>query len=612
MRGMFGGMVSGGLVSALAISVVSVYSGQAGGVTPPAQSWGETPEIDEIPFVAAASVRATSPVGSVSVQELQTPELPEAVGGPQEPESPIVIDLETSAPRPDTAPLDEPEVVTIEASLNAPQISELVVNTGQAFDPVVSNPHASAPQTPQVETDLSVSTVSAAPLPAAPQPTAPLIVTEAEPEAAPVIPEVILVRDDETEISTVTGEGVQTPVVADVAIADEQEETFVVDLDVDLNTEPYIEPEDIANTAPHVMTVDVPETQVAQLVEPAEDNSSIVHQDDADLVVPVVEITPSVPEIEEVATAEVSLEDESESVAGDNLTDTQENVAVLAQNVNDDAAETPPSTRFQLQGEENSLLGDRGNGNLIRRFGAEEETAQIVEDETEVAPSDGPMNALVDYSADAGDIAGQSLISVILIDDGTMPTALETLTGLPFPVTVALDPSVDDVEGLLETYRAAEFEVVVISKLPEGALPTDVEITFQSVFRSLPETIGLLDLGEGGLPSNRDAAVQAMDILSSEGRGYINLSQGFSAASRIAETAGVPVVEVYRDLDSDDQDARAVGRIIDQAAFRARQESGVVLLGHVRPETISALTVWGRESENDQLTITPVSAILNQ
>ena len=81
-------------------------------------------------------------------------------------------------------------------------------------------------------------------------------------------------------------------------------------------------------------------------------------------------------------------------------------------------------------------------------------------------------------------------------------------------------------------------------------------------------------------------------------------------AGRAAEQAGVPAVVVYRDLDIENQDARVVRRSVDQAAFRARQDSGVVLVGRMRPDTISALILWGTANQDGQVAIVPVSSVL--
>jgi len=130
------------------------------------------------------------------------------------------------------------------------------------------------------------------------------------------------------------------------------------------------------------------------------------------------------------------------------------------------------------------------------------------------------------------------------------------------------------------------------------------------VFATLPETIALLDIGAAGLQADRIVTEQAMEVLAAQGRGFVTVSQGLNMASRAAEQAGVRSVVVYRQLDDEGQDARIVRRFIDQAAFRARQESGVVLVGRVRPDTISALILWGTANQDDLVAVVPLSAVL--
>ena len=84
----------------------------------------------------------------------------------------------------------------------------------------------------------------------------------------------------------------------------------------------------------------------------------------------------------------------------------------------------------------------------------------------------------------------------------------------------------------------------------------------------------------------------------------------FNQALREAERAQVPAAVIYRDLDSEDQDAQVIRRFLDQAAFQARKESGVVLLGRLRPNTISALILWGTANRAGQVSVAPASAVL--
>jgi len=217
--------------------------------------------------------------------------------------------------------------------------------------------------------------------------------------------------------------------------------------------------------------------------------------------------------------------------------------------------------------------------------------------------------ALSAYAAPFESIEGKPLLAVVLVDDGSIDGAAALITGLPFAVSIAVDPSAPDAQGRMAEYRAAGIEVLALVRLPVRAQPTDVEVSLEAIFATLPEAVAVLDAGEGGM-SNAVVAAQATGRLALDGRGLVSVSQGLNATMRAAEAAQVPAAIVYRDLDSADQDARVIRRFLDQAAFRARQESGVILLGRVRADTISALILWGTENRAGQVSVAPVSAVL--
>jgi polysaccharide deacetylase 2 family uncharacterized protein YibQ len=305
-------------------------------------------------------------------------------------------------------------------------------------------------------------------------------------------------------------------------------------------------------------------------------------------------------------------ENQPEPEAADEVPDTASDtgadiVEVPTEQPEDDIlVSTAPETaapRLQLQGAGNVLPGNNVTGVTNRRPTPAQDEAPDV-----AIPAGG--DALVDFSAQVADAGDTPLMSFVLIDDGSMSAAFAALAGLPFPVTIALDAASPDAAEMMTSCRAAGFEVAVLAKLPEGASPTDVEVTFDSVFAALPETIAVLDVGDSGLQLDRAVTKQAMDILASQGCGFVTVSQGLNMAGRAAEQAGVPAVVVYRDLDIENQDARVVRRSVDQAAFRARQDSGVVLVGRMRPDTISALILWGTANQDGQVAIVPVSSVL--
>ncbi|MDB9838564.1 divergent polysaccharide deacetylase family protein [bacterium] len=230
--------------------------------------------------------------------------------------------------------------------------------------------------------------------------------------------------------------------------------------------------------------------------------------------------------------------------------------------------------------------------------------------EAEAIPDDAP--AIVRYAAAFENPENKPLMSVVLIDDGIMNGAVSALKSLTFPVTVVLDPSTPNVIDKLKEYRDAGIEVGVRSALPAGAAPSDVEIAFEATFSSLPDTVMLFDAGDGGLQNDRAVIDQALADLAKSGRGLVSVSSGLNTATRAAEKLDVPAGLIYRDLDGDGQDARVIRRFMDQAAFRARQESGVILLARIRPDTISALQLWGTANRAGDVALAPVSAILTR
>lgn len=598
MRGLIGGVVSGGLVSALALSVVSIVSEQPAGVTPPETPLIDAPQVDGAPDpeTGEAADNVSTPVGSLSVDAPQAPALPDSEAALTEPESPIAVQAEQSTPQADTDPLDEPEVVSIEGGLAAPETSQTASLQPRVIDPVLPNPQSIAPATPVTESNVTVSTAPAAPVIVAdPQVETPLETSQDD-------------RTNQDDGTNQDGGGTDNaPSTGRVVIeGSEPEEAFVVTSDVDVPVEPeggsLADATQATETAPRV---DAPFADTQTPTEPAANEEPIPTEDAvAALETPASDqTTTDVPVEAETPDDTVSIADATPDAEADPVLD--DAAARALADDNRDQATAPPTSRFQLQGEGDTVLGSQNSGAIVRRFG----DSSAADAQPEAAPT--AVNALSDFAAPQVATDERPLLSFVLIDDGTMSAASAALAGLPFNVTIALDPAMEGATDMLNSYRADGFEVAVLAKVPAGALPSDVEVTFESVFRDLPETIAVLDIGDGGYQTDRDVTAQAMEILASQGRGFVTAGRGLNMAGRAAELAGVPSVVIHRDLDADDQDARVVRRFVDQAAFRARQESGVILIGRVRPDTISALILWATANQNDQVAIVPLSTVLN-
>ena len=87
--------------------------------------------------------------------------------------------------------------------------------------------------------------------------------------------------------------------------------------------------------------------------------------------------------------------------------------------------------------------------------------------------------------------------------------------------------------------------------------------------------------------------------------------KGLDTASKLIAREGVPTATIFRDFDSDGQTATVIRRFLDQGAFKAsRLEGGVIMLGRLRAETVSALLIWGLQDRVSQVALAPVSAVL--
>ncbi len=243
----------------------------------------------------------------------------------------------------------------------------------------------------------------------------------------------------------------------------------------------------------------------------------------------------------------------------------------------------------------------------------------------DAAPEDAPETAeATDTAADARPVTrfaqpfenpdDKPLMSIVLMDTGVDLEAegigLPALSSFPYPVSFAVDVALADAAERMERYRAEGFEVLAMVDLPTGAQPSDAEVSLSVAMGALPQIVGVLEGTGEGLQANREVADQVTGILRDSGHGLVTQSRGLNSMPTLARREGVPAAPVFRDFDSAGQDARVIRRFLDQAAFRADQEGGVIMLGRLRPETIEALLVWGLADRAGSVALAPVSALL--
>lgn len=577
-----GGSVSGGLwglaLGGIGLGIVSLINEQPDDVA----TGPVTPEV-VIPEVAVTEAPPADPTPVAT----DTP-----IDPVSEPPSATAQGVVAEAPQVDATPIAPPQAPEVTASPTLPDIAPRADQPETTQDSVSSRVVADAPQAPAPEPDVVIAT-EPAPIPATPTPrevvvadlqSAPVTVpqtSEADTDVAVGIPPALAptqTPEPDDVVAEVTTP--EVPVVAELAAPEQDQSQAGAVPDVAADAAVAVETEEAADPVAPADAAQLPEVEDLQT-----DNAG-----DVASVVP--DATPSAP----ASTQDVII---PQFVTVPEAPQAEPAPAVVAE----PAPETtqPPTT----------LPEPTGSGVRVNRPGAEptETAGQEAEVITaEPLPDDAP--ALLRYAGAFDGDPTLPLIAIVMVDDGSLPTAPADIAALAVPVTVVIDALQNDAAKHMAAYRAAGVEVMLQTALPSGAVPADVEVAFEAAFDILPETVGLFSDTSGILQGNRAVAEQVVEILGAEGRGLVVVERGLSSSLRIAQQAGLPAAAVLRDLDGGGENGAAVTRALDQAAFRARQSGDAVLLARVSAGTLAALQSWGTENNGDQIALAPVSAIL--
>jgi polysaccharide deacetylase 2 family uncharacterized protein YibQ len=223
----------------------------------------------------------------------------------------------------------------------------------------------------------------------------------------------------------------------------------------------------------------------------------------------------------------------------------------------------------------------------------------------------GAPKAIEDFAAPFENLENKPLMAIVLIDAGDSPVGVEALRAFPYPLSFAVDPMRADAEAVMAKYRAAGFEVLAHVNIPQDFTAPDVEQSLTAQFAKLPESMGILEGEMSGLQGSKQISDQVTSMVAASGHGLVFKAKGLDAARKLAEKEGVPAATIFRDFDGEGQGAPTIRRFLDQAAFKAAQEEkGVIMLGRLRPETISALLLWGLQDRAQRVALAPVSAVL--
>jgi len=237
----------------------------------------------------------------------------------------------------------------------------------------------------------------------------------------------------------------------------------------------------------------------------------------------------------------------------------------------------------------------------------EEEPLDLPSDDDPL-PTDAP--ALLKWRTAFETADDRPLMSVILVHEGAGALAANELAGVPAVVAIGINAGQQDAARISADYRSAGREVVLIPSLPAGATPQDVEVALRVNFETVPEAVAVMDSSGESFQSDRAAVAQIVDVVAATGHGLITFPRGLNTAHQRAERSGVATGLIFRDIDGDGQSNEQIRRAMDRAAFRARQDEAVILVGRTRPETLAALTEWALGNRAASVTMAPVSTAL--
>lgn len=481
-------------------------------------------------------------------------ETPEPEGAPRV-EPPEPDDL-SSLKGTDMAPATQPVTGSAEGTLDAPE-----AQTGgsgvevDSDDPVLPSPQALAPEAPEGEADPAVSTEPAEP--PAPEP-------EADPEA-------------ESSIST----DPEQPALPEV-----EEESGVI--------RPAAEPGEEGMGQEEARAEETDAQEAAQL--PARNgNGEAAASEDVMTDEGMAEDPPA----PDTATAPEPVGEEAakNEMAGD-ATDGDETAG-------QEMAGQEMAAQEAAEEEDDAPSGTIGN------LAEDVTTGRLPSVADEDIPEEEPLPPLQKYAAPFDNPENKPLMAIVLIDDGSSPVSYEALADFPYPISYAVDADWPGAAEAARKYRAAGLEVLALADLPEGASARDTEVAMQVFLDAVPQAVAVMEGTDTGLQSSREATEQLIPILQDSGHGLVLFSEGLDTAQKLIAREGVPVVSVFRDFDGEGQNATAIRRFLDQAAFKAGQsDAGVVMVGRLRAETVSALLLWGLQDRAASVALAPVSAVL--
>lgn len=291
---------------------------------------------------------------------------------------------------------------------------------------------------------------------------------------------------------------------------------------------------------------------------------------------------------------------------------TEDAPVVTAEVTADPTDETPAETDSFLKpvtGFDESF--EQRTSSRLPTVGGDEE-ADAAPDAEDTAPEEAAdPSPLAAFAAPFEGEDGKPLMSIVLLDDPSADAYdISTLEAFPLPLSIAIPATSPSAKARAQELRDAGFEVLALVDLPAGATASDIEINLTAQLGNVPEAVAVMDGLNGGLQETRPIADQVIASILNSGHGLVFQPKGLNTSQKLALRDGVPSVTIFRDFDGAGQTEVVIRRFMDQAAFKARQNEAVLMMGRLQEGTIAALASWALQDRASTVSVAPASALL--
>ena len=127
---------------------------------------------------------------------------------------------------------------------------------------------------------------------------------------------------------------------------------------------------------------------------------------------------------------------------------------------------------------------------------------------------------------------------------------------------------------------------------------------------AVPNATAILDTLNGDVPGNTDLARMVLASLKVTGHGFLSYQRaGANTVPQLADEMGVYSDVIYRVID-DEPGAANIALSLEQAVQDARNNGAMIVVGHVRQETVTSLFQWLLGADPRDITIAPISVVL--